>query len=86
MFTEPEAVCGQVATFSMIFLLYTSVLFVTLHSIKLHRLKSMESTKNKRLHALQRSGADKIFEAYDWVQEHRHEFKREVYGPVLIEV
>lgn len=46
----------------------------------------MESTKNKRLHALQRSGADKIFEAYDWVQEHRHEFKREVYGPVLIEV
>lgn len=50
------------------------------------RLKSMESTKNKRLHALQKSGADKIFEAYDWVQEHRHEFKREVYGPVLIEV
>lgn len=46
----------------------------------------MESTKNKRLRALQTSGAEKIYEAYDWVQEHHNRFKKEVYGPVLIEV
>ncbi|CAK9152288.1 unnamed protein product [Ilex paraguariensis] len=50
------------------------------------RLKDMESTNNKRLQALRNSGAEKIFEAYYWVQEHRHEFNKEVYGPVLIEV
>ncbi|KAD5802893.1 hypothetical protein E3N88_14253 [Mikania micrantha] len=50
------------------------------------RLKEMENIKNKRLQALRNSGADKIFDAYQWVQAHRHEFKKEVYGPVLIEV
>lgn len=46
----------------------------------------MENTNNKLLHALRNSGAEKIFEAYHWVQEHRNEFNKEVYGPVLLEV
>ncbi|KAK1413281.1 hypothetical protein QVD17_35052 [Tagetes erecta] len=50
------------------------------------RLREMENIKNKRLQALKNSGAEKIFDAYQWVQAHRHEFRKEVYGPVLIEV
>lgn len=46
----------------------------------------MENVNNKRLQALKNSGAMRIFEAYQWVQDHRAEFKREVYGPVLLEV
>ncbi|KAK4379719.1 hypothetical protein RND71_001581 [Anisodus tanguticus] len=50
------------------------------------KLKEMENTNNKKLRALQSSGAEKIFEAYNWVQEHQHQFKKTVYGPVLLEV
>ncbi|KAG8391192.1 hypothetical protein BUALT_Bualt01G0162100 [Buddleja alternifolia] len=50
------------------------------------RLREMESANNKRLQALKNSGVEKIFEAYKWVQEHRSEFNKEVYGPVLLEV
>lgn len=50
------------------------------------RLKEMDSIKNKRFHALKNSGADRINDAYQWVQNHRHEFKKDVYGPVLCEV
>lgn len=46
----------------------------------------MENVNNKRLQALKSRGAEKIFEAYLWVQEHRSEFKKEIYGPVLLEV
>ncbi|KAL8500858.1 hypothetical protein ACS0TY_020443 [Phlomoides rotata] len=50
------------------------------------RLREMENVNNKRLQALKNSGAEKIFEAYQLVQQHRDEFKKEVYGPVLLEV
>lgn len=50
------------------------------------RLKDMESTKNKLLYALKHSGTEKIFEAYQWLQEHRSALNKEVYGPVLLEV
>ncbi|KAK9058096.1 hypothetical protein SSX86_022936 [Deinandra increscens subsp. villosa] len=50
------------------------------------RLREMENIKNKRLQALRNSGAEKIFDAYQWIQANRHEFRKEVYGPVLIEV
>ncbi|KAI3445060.1 hypothetical protein Pfo_001725 [Paulownia fortunei] len=50
------------------------------------RLREMENANNKRLQALKNSGAEKIFEAYQWVQEHHSEFNKEVYGPVLLEV
>ncbi|CAM0872704.1 unnamed protein product [Alopecurus aequalis] len=50
------------------------------------RLKQMESKNNKLLQALERTGADKISEAYYWVQDNKNMFKREVYGPVLLEV
>ncbi|KAL7158055.1 hypothetical protein ABFS83_02G117600 [Erythranthe nasuta] len=50
------------------------------------KLKNMESVNNKRLQALKNSGADKIFEAYQFVQENRSQFREEVYGPVLLEV
>ncbi|KAL9329884.1 hypothetical protein ACSQ67_004887 [Phaseolus vulgaris] len=50
------------------------------------RLMEMNNKSTKCLHVLQRSGAEKIIEAYKWVQEHRHEFNKEVYGPVLVEV
>ncbi|WOK96810.1 structural maintenance of chromosomes protein 5 isoform X2 [Canna indica] len=52
----------------------------------LDRLKEMENNNNKLLQALRNSGADKIFDAYKWVQEHRRELRQEVYGPVLLEV
>ncbi|KAK7835531.1 structural maintenance of chromosomes protein 5 [Quercus suber] len=52
----------------------------------LDRLKDMENTHNKCLQALVKSGTERIFEAYHWVQEHRNEFNKEVYGPVLLEV
>lgn len=50
------------------------------------RLREMKNVNNKRLQALKNSGAEKIFGAYQWVKDHRAEFKREVYGPVLLEV
>lgn len=46
----------------------------------------MENTSMKLLQALRNSGAEKIVEAYDWLQRHRNELKEEVYGPVLLEV
>ncbi|XP_026451778.1 structural maintenance of chromosomes protein 5-like [Papaver somniferum] len=52
----------------------------------LDRLTDMEDDKYKLLQALKRSGADKIYEAYRWLKEHRHEFKKEVYGPILLDV
>ncbi|XP_047337707.1 structural maintenance of chromosomes protein 5 [Impatiens glandulifera] len=50
------------------------------------RLRDMEDTNIKLLQALQNSGAERIREAYNWVQEHRQEFNKEVFGPVLLEV
>ncbi|KAI4333084.1 hypothetical protein L6164_017934 [Bauhinia variegata] len=50
------------------------------------RLKEMGDKNRKCLHALQKSGVEKIFEAYTWVQEHRDEFNKKVFGPVLLEV
>uniref|UniRef100_A0A0E0PS88 Structural maintenance of chromosomes protein 5 n=1 Tax=Oryza rufipogon TaxID=4529 RepID=A0A0E0PS88_ORYRU len=50
------------------------------------RLKQMENKNNKLLQALRYSGAEKINEAYNWVQDNRHMFRAEVYGPVLLEV
>lgn len=50
------------------------------------KLRDMENATNKRLQALRNSGAEKIFEAHQWVQEHRNDFNKEVYGPVLLEV
>ncbi|PON84829.1 Structural maintenance of chromosomes protein [Trema orientale] len=52
----------------------------------LDKLKHMEGKNTRLLQALKNCGTDKIFEAYSWVQSHRHEFKKEVYGPVLLEV
>uniref|UniRef100_A0A0D3GBP6 Structural maintenance of chromosomes protein 5 n=1 Tax=Oryza barthii TaxID=65489 RepID=A0A0D3GBP6_9ORYZ len=49
------------------------------------RLKQMENKNNKLLQALRYSGAEKINEAYNWVQDNRHMFRAEVYGPVLLE-
>lgn len=46
----------------------------------------MENKNNKLLQALRYSGAEKINEAYNWVQDNRHMFRAEVYGPVLLEV
>lgn len=46
----------------------------------------MESKKNKLLHNLKNNGADKIYDAYNWLQKHRSELNKEVYGPVLLEV
>jgi hypothetical protein len=46
----------------------------------------METKNSKLLQALERSGADKISEAYHWVHDNKHMFRREVYGPILLEV
>uniref|UniRef100_A0ACD5VN02 Uncharacterized protein n=1 Tax=Avena sativa TaxID=4498 RepID=A0ACD5VN02_AVESA len=50
------------------------------------KLMQMESKNNKLLQALERTGADKISEAYYWVQENKNMFRGEVFGPVLLEV
>ncbi|XP_044985561.1 structural maintenance of chromosomes protein 5 [Hordeum vulgare subsp. vulgare] len=50
------------------------------------RLMQMESKNNKLLQALQRAGAERINEAYYWVQNNKNMFRGEVYGPVLLEV
>ncbi|KAK2386251.1 structural maintenance of chromosomes protein [Trifolium repens] len=50
------------------------------------RLKEMSNKSTNCLRALETSGVEKISEAYNWVEAHRHEFKKEVYGPVLAEV
>ncbi|KAG9457404.1 hypothetical protein H6P81_001912 [Aristolochia fimbriata] len=52
----------------------------------LNRLNDMENANIKLLHALRNSGVDKIFDAYEWVQRHRCELRKEVFGPVLLEV
>ncbi|XP_043691102.1 structural maintenance of chromosomes protein 5 isoform X2 [Telopea speciosissima] len=52
----------------------------------LNSLRDMESANNKLLQALKNTGGDYIFQAYHWVQEHRHELNKEIYGPVLLEV
>ncbi|XVF06854.1 hypothetical protein REPUB_Repub06bG0087000 [Reevesia pubescens] len=49
-------------------------------------LRDMESKNTKLLHALQKSGAEKIFDAHRWLQLHLDELNKEVYGPVLLEV
>jgi hypothetical protein len=46
----------------------------------------MESKNSKLLQALRSAGADKIVEAYRWVQANKKNFREEVYGPVLLEV
>jgi len=53
---------------------------------KICRLKEMNNKSTKCLNALRTSGVERIFDAYKWVQEHRNEFHKEVYGPVLVEV
>eukprot|EP00250_Pteridium_aquilinum_P020889 c2497_g1_i1 orf=333-3566(-) len=50
------------------------------------RLEHIESFGTRRLQALKDTGARYIFEAYQWVQDHRNEFQMDVYGPVLVEV
>ncbi|KAK3131121.1 hypothetical protein QOZ80_6BG0502290 [Eleusine coracana subsp. coracana] len=49
------------------------------------RLKDMESKNNRLLETL-RGGCAKIIDAYNWVQDNKANFQREVYGPVLLEV
>ncbi|EEC68399.1 hypothetical protein OsI_36560 [Oryza sativa Indica Group] len=49
-------------------------------------LELMENKNNKLLHKLKYFGAEKINEAYHWVQDNRYKFRTEVYGPVLLEV
>lgn len=82
--------CGCTTCFTLLLkLLPIEIVIPSSHintTTKLYRLRNMEDTKNKRLQALRNSGAEKIFEAYKWVNEHRHEFNKEVYGPVLLEV
>lgn len=51
-----------------------------------NRLADLENKNAKLLHALRNAGADKIHEAYEWVKSHRSKLRKEVYGPVLLEV
>ncbi|MED6147298.1 hypothetical protein PIB30_042905 [Stylosanthes scabra] len=50
------------------------------------RLNGMDHKVTKYLDVLRDAGTGKIFEAYNWVQEHHKIFNKEVYGPVLVEV
>ncbi|KAH9295863.1 hypothetical protein KI387_039451, partial [Taxus chinensis] len=57
----------------------------TLHRC-ISRLKDIESTNIRLLQALKDSGVRQIFEAVEWVKNHSNDFKKKVYGPVLVEV
>ncbi|KAH9312049.1 hypothetical protein KI387_027084, partial [Taxus chinensis] len=50
------------------------------------RLKDIENTNIRLLHALKDTGVRHIFEAVEWVKNHSNDFKKKVYGPVLLEV
>ncbi|GAU38915.1 hypothetical protein TSUD_119810 [Trifolium subterraneum] len=50
------------------------------------RLDEMGNKNTNCLYTLKKSGVEKISDAYNWVKAHRHEFNKEVYGPVLLEV
>ncbi|KAJ7548526.1 hypothetical protein O6H91_07G015000 [Diphasiastrum complanatum] len=52
----------------------------------MRRIQEIENVNNRRLQALKNSGAHNIFEAFQWVESHRQEFKKDVFGPVLLEV
>ncbi|KAI5064931.1 hypothetical protein GOP47_0019626, partial [Adiantum capillus-veneris] len=49
-------------------------------------LEHIERFGTCRLQALKDLGARRIFEAYQWVQDHQHEFQRDVHGAILLEV
>ncbi|TVU04118.1 hypothetical protein EJB05_50313, partial [Eragrostis curvula] len=52
-----------------------------------NRLQNMESKNSKQLEALRRyTFCDRIAESYHWVRENKMKFRKEVYGPVLLEV
>lgn len=68
------------------FCLYLNLLLISSIFSKYCSLRDMENANTKLLHALRKSGAEKIFEAYQWLQQHRHELNKEVFGPVLLEV
>ncbi|KAL6654075.1 hypothetical protein ACP70R_007540 [Stipagrostis hirtigluma subsp. patula] len=51
-----------------------------------NRLTEMERKNSKLLQALKKAGADKIIQAYHWVQDNKSKFRKDVYGPVLLEV
>ncbi|KAL8129198.1 hypothetical protein V2J09_018353 [Rumex salicifolius] len=50
------------------------------------RFKDMENKNTKLLHALRNSGAERIFDAYNWLQANQGQLNKKVYGPVLLEV
>ncbi|KAI9116670.1 hypothetical protein K1719_012328 [Acacia pycnantha] len=50
------------------------------------RLREMDSKNTKCLRALRESGAERVVEAYKWVQDNSNLFNKQVYGPVLLEV
>ncbi|MED6219162.1 hypothetical protein PIB30_033271 [Stylosanthes scabra] len=50
------------------------------------RLEGMDNKVTKCFDVLRKAGTDKIFEAFNWVQEHHNLFNKKVYGPVLVEV
>ncbi|KAG0584268.1 hypothetical protein KC19_3G198200 [Ceratodon purpureus] len=50
------------------------------------RIAEIDSLKNRRLQALKNTGARGVIDAYNWVESHRNEFQKNVYGPVLLEI
>jgi len=50
------------------------------------RIAEKDGAKNRLLQALMHTGDPGIVDAYKWVESHRHEFQKDVYGPVLLEV
>jgi hypothetical protein len=50
------------------------------------RLQEIDNVKTRLLQALKDTGAQGVFDAYRWVESHRNDFQKEVYGPVLLEV
>eukprot|EP01018_Ginkgo_biloba_P038498 Gb_33241 [translate_table: standard] len=52
----------------------------------INRLKDIENTNVRLMQALKDSGVRQIFEAVEWVKNHCNDFKKKVYGPVLLEV
>lgn len=63
-----------------------AALLMLLSKLFPNRLQEIDNVKTRLLQALKDTGAQGVFDAYHWVESHRNDFQKDVYGPVLLEV
>ncbi len=80
--------CSEVFLDSLFatFVVVHTALLMLLSMLFPNRLQEIDNVKTRLLQALKDTGAQGVFDAYRWVESHRNDFQKEVYGPVLLEV